>query len=366
MTSFLRRSGFGAFLVSVLSLCGFLALSASPASRPVPASSTTLRQVADARHILIGAAAASRFLSEPDYAAILGTEFSQLQAENEMKFGLIHPRPDSDPNPYNFTGGDALVAFAQAHNMVVRGHTLVWHNQIPDWIKRGNYSSQQLAYILKGHIHTVMTHYAPKVYAWDVVNEAFEDDGSMRHTIWYDKPGATAGKGTEYIEQVFRWAREADPKAKLFYNDYDAEEINKKSDAIYAMARDFKQRGVPLDGVGFQAHVTLKFDDPAKLDSFAKNLERFAKLGLELHITELDVRLSDGSPESLAAEGKLYGEITKLCVQQPSCKLLQTWGFTDRHSWIPGWYKGMGWALPWDDKYQKKPAYEAMLKELSK
>ncbi len=136
-----------------------------------------------------------------------------------------------------------------------------------------------------------MAHYASKVYAWDVVNEAFNDDGTMRHTIWYDQPGIGAGAGTKYIEQALRWAREADPSAKLFYNDYDAEEINKKSDAIYAMAKDFKKRGVPLDGIGFQTHVSLKFDDPAKLASFAKNLERFAKLGLELHITELDVRL---------------------------------------------------------------------------
>ena len=119
-------------------------------------------------------------------------------------------------------------------------------------------------------------------------------------------------------------------------------------------------RGVPLDGIGFQAHVSLKFDDPAKLESFAKNLDRFAKLGLELHITELDIRLSDSSAESLSAQAKLYGEITTACVRQPACKLLQTWGFTDKHSWIPQFYKGQGWALLWDEKYQKKPAYEAI------
>ena len=115
-----------------------------------------------------------------------------------------------------------------------------------------------------------MTHYASKVYAWDVVNEAFNDDGTMRHTIWYDQPGIGVGTGTKYIEQALRWAHEADPGAKLFYNDYDAEIINKKSDAIYEMAKDFKKRGVPLDGIGFQTHVSLKFDDPAKLASFAE------------------------------------------------------------------------------------------------
>ena len=350
-------------------LCGMILEpgSASPESRAAAQSPAgTLRQAAETRQITIGTAAASRYLAEAEYSTILGSEFSQLQAENEMKFGAIHPRPDTDPNPYDFKGGDALVAFAQSHNMVVRGHTLVWHNQVPDWVKKGSYSAPQLAYILHGHIKTVMTRYASKVYAWDVVNEAFNDDGTMRHTIWYDQPGLGAGAGTKYIEQGLRWAHEADPGAKLFYNDYDAEEMNKKSDAIYAMARDFKARGVPLDGVGFQAHVTLKFDDPAKLASFPKNLDRFAKLGLELHITELDVRLDDSSPASFTAQGKLYGEITTLCVQQPACKLLQTWGFTDKHSWIPGFYKGQGWALLWDDKYQKKPAYAAVHDALTK
>ncbi len=157
-----------------------------------------------------------------------------------------------------------------------------------------------------------MAHFASKVYAWDVVNEAFNDDGTMRSTIWYNKPGIGGGAGTKYIEQALRWAHEGDPGAKLFYNDYDAEDMNKKSDAIYDDGADFKKRGVPLDGIGFQAHVSLKFDDPAKLESFAKNLERFAKLGLELHITELDIRLSDSSAALLNAQAKLYGEITTL------------------------------------------------------
>jgi len=354
-------------------LCGMVLQSSSAAPHKTAVSSatvsspdTTLRQAAAAHHITIGAAAASKYLAEADYAAILGSEFSQLQAENEMKFGLIHPRPDTDPNPYDFTGGDALVTFAQSHNMVVRGHTLVWHNQVPSWVTKGGYAAPQLAEILHGHIKTVVTHYASKVYAWDVVNEAFNDDGSMRHTVWYDQPGIGVGEGTKYIEQALRWAREADPNAQLFYNDYDAEVVNRKSDAIYAMAKDFKKRGVPLDGIGFQTHISLKFDDPAKLASYARNLERFAKLGLELHITELDVRLTDSSAASLAAQAKLYGEITALCVRQPACKLIQTWGLTDKRSWIPQFYKGQGWALLWDDKYQKKPAYEAVHDALTK
>lgn len=338
----------------------------SQGQHAVPAAAATLRDVAVFRNVAVGTAAASAHLRERDYSTILGSEFSQLQAENEMKFGVIHPRSDTDPNPYDFKGGDALVAFAQSHNMLVRGHTLVWHNQVPGWVKNGGYTAAQLATILKSHIHTLMAHYASKVYAWDVVNEAFNDDGTMRSTIWFDQPGIGAGRGTAYIEQALRWAHEADPTAKLFYNDYDEEVENKKSDAIYAMAKDFKKRGVPLDGIGFQTHVSLKFDDPGKLASYAHNLERFAKLGLILHITELDVRLNDSTSASLSAQAHLYGEITALCLQQPACKLVQTWGFTDKHSWIPAFYKGQGWALLWDADYRKKPAYAAVRDALAK
>ena len=324
-------------------------------------TTTTLRQVAAPHSINIGTAADSGFLSDTNYSTILGTEFSQLQAENEMKFGLIHPRPNTDPNPYDFTGADALVAFAQSHNMVVRGHTLVWHNQVPDWVTNGGFTTSQLANILQDHINHVMGHYAGKVYAWDVVNEAFNDNGTLRDTIWYDQPGiGLAGLQTQYIEQAFRWAHTADPNAKLFYNDFNAETMNAKSDAIYDMAKDFKNRGVPFDGVGFQTHVDLSFDNSSTLASFANNLQRFAALGLNVHITELDIRLSDSSTVSLNAQAKLYGELMTICVQQPRCKLFQTWGFTDKYSWIPGAFPGMGWALLWTDTYQKKPAYTSV------
>lgn len=333
----------------------------SGSSTTIPPVSSTLRQVAAPHGISLGTAADSAHLSEPSYAAILGSEFSQLQAENEMKFEIVHPRPDTDPKPYDFTGGDALVAFAQAHTMVVRGHTLVWHNQVSKWVTSGGYTAPQLATILQGHVDTVMGHYASKVYAWDVVNEAFNDDGTMRHSIWYDQPGiGYAGQSTQYIEQALRWAHAADPNAKLFYNDYNAETINAKSDVIYAMAQDFKNRGVPLDGIGFQTHIDLNFDNASTLASFASNLQRFVTLGLDVHITELDIRVSDSSVASLTAQAKLYGELAAMCVQQPRCKVFQTWGFTDKYSWVPSVFKGQGWALLWDASYQKKPAYTAL------
>jgi len=357
----LSISFIAALCLTILPFAAALVPRQAPASPP-----TTLRILAKARGVTIGAAVPARLLSDQQYTAILGSEFSQLEPENEMKFAAIHPRPDSDAQPYDFAQADALVVFANGHNMLVRGHTLVWHKQVSDWVAKGNLSASQLGDVLQNHIRTVVARYASKVYAWDVVNEAFDTDGSLRNTLWYDQPGIGVGPGTKFIEQAFRWAHEADPSAKLFYNDFDTEEVNAKSDAIYAMAKDFKGRGVPLDGIGFQAHLTLKFDDPAKLASFASNLDRFAKLGLELHITELDVRLDDSTPAAFSAQARPYGEVAAICLRQPACKLIQTWGFTDKYSWIPRSFPGHGWALLWDENYQKKPAYNQLRDTLAK
>src|SRR5882762_9817252 len=179
-----------------------------------------------------------------------------------MKFGPVHPRANTDPERYNFAPSDTLIGFAGSHPMLVRGHTLVWHKQISDWVVKGHFDSRALNAILQDHIRTVVSHFGNKVYAWDVVNEAFDDDGTMRSTLWYDQPGmGYAGQGTKYIEKALAWAKAVNPGAKLFYNHYDAEVVNPKSDAIYAMAQGFVRRGVPLNGVGFQMHVDLSFDN---------------------------------------------------------------------------------------------------------
>jgi endo-1,4-beta-xylanase len=350
------------FLLLLLAACGGGYGGGGGNNNPPP-NTATLAQNAAKHGLKVGAAADSQFLvSDSTYASVLGSEYNELTAENEMKFASVAPTSPTE----NYTGADALVSFAQAHQMAVRGHTLVWHQQVPAWVSPTD-TPAQLNTILQNHITDEMTHFAGKVYAWDVVNEAFNDDGSgstpatLRSTIWYDSPGIGVGTGTAYIEQAMKWAHAADSTAKLFYNDYNIETQNPKSDAVYAMAQDFTTRGVPLDGIGFQFHVDLSFDNPNVLASVASNFQRFAALGLAIHITELDIRLSDSSAASFAAQAKLYGELATICVQQPKCTTFQTWGFTDKYSWIPGFFTGMGWALPWDANYAKKPAYTSLL-----
>lgn len=331
---------------------------------PVSAAAVnTLRAAAQSHNLIIGSAADAKHLSEQPYGTTLSSEYSQLQAENEMKFASIHP----ERGAYNYAAPDALVAFAEKNSMKVRGHTLVWHRQVPAWITRPAtpWTPTSLNHVLKDHIVNVVGHYKGRVYAWDVVNEAFNDDGTMRSSVWYDAPGiGFAGKGTKGIEQAFRWAHAADPAAKLFYNDYSVETMNAKSDAIYAMAQDFVKRGVPISGIGLQLHIDPSFDNPATLASLSKNIERLAALGLEVHFTEVDVKLASNSAENLQRQAKTYADLMTVCLQESSCKVFQTWGFTDKYSWIPSTYPGFGWALLFDAAYEKKPAYQALLKTL--
>lgn len=322
----------------------------------------SLREQADKSGMLIGTAVNPSRVAEAPYAATLAREFNMVEPENVMKWGAIRPNRET----FNFKPGDQVVDFAKAHSMKVRGHCLLWHKYNPAWLSSGQFTEAQLSAALKEHITTVMRHYAGQVFAWDVVNEAFDARGGMEQSLWYDRPGiGLAGKKTAYIEQAFRWARAADPKALLFYNDYDTEGLNPKSDAVYAMVKDFKKRGVPIDGVGIQAHVfNLSMNE---ISSLAANMARLTALGVQVHITEMDVALpldaSGGLSDQgdLARQADIYRFIAAACIQQPGCTAFQIWGFTDKYSWIPAYTKGAkGAALPFDQSYAPKPAYAAL------
>ena len=328
----------------------------------------SLREQADKSGLLVGTAVNPALFAEVPYASTLAREFNMVEPENAMKWAAIRPARDK----FNFGPGDQVVAFAQAHKMKVRGHCLLWSEHNPAWLSKGSFTPEQLSKLLREHIATVMKHYSGEVFAWDVVNEAFLANGTIEPSIWYDSPGiGFAGKGTAYIEQAFRWARAADPKALLFYNDYDTEGLNAKSDAVYAMVRDFKKRGVPIDGVGIQAHI---FDiDMKEISSLAANLARLTALGLQVHITEMDVALpldTTGAlldQSGLTRQADVYRVIATACLQQTGCTAFQTWGFTDKYSWIPGYTKGAkGKALLFDELYAPKPAYNALREVLER
>ena len=200
-----------------------------------------------------------------------------------------------------------------------------------------------------------MTHYGPRAYCWDVVNEALDSSGLKPSAPWY--PALP-----DYIDVAFKAARAAGgDKLKLFYNDYSAEGMNAKSDQVYALVKGMLARGVPIDGVGLQFHWSLDGHDP--LPDVAKNMARLGALGLEVHITELDIKcVKSGSGEPcdqnrLNRQAQLYADILKVCLEAPTCKSFESWGFTDKHTWLSADTK----PLPFDDAYRAKPALDAMI-----
>lgn len=321
----------------------------------------SLRQAAQDIGLMVGTAVKPALFSNPDYARTLVRQFNIVEAENEMKWTATEPTR----GVFDFRAGDRVVQFAEAHDVKVRGHNLLWGKYNPAWLEKGRFTPDQLRRIMKNHIQMVVRHYRGRVFAWDVVNEAFDSEGHLRHTLWYDEPGiGLAGKGTAYIAQALRWAHEADPHALLFYNDFAADGINAKSDAIYEMVKDFKEQGFPINGVGLQMHVFDPEDVPSNL---ARNIARFTRLGVEVQITEMDVALplaghGQASDSQLAWQAIIYRNIAKTCAENPGCTAFQMWGFTDRYSWIPAHTKGKrGAALIFDADYGPKPAYQAVV-----
>ena len=327
-------------------------ITATPQPAPVPTLAQSLRGAAFNRKILIGAAAAPEYIRrDPQYASTLGREFSALTPENTMKFGPLEPTQGT----FQFDDADFLVNFAEANGMQVRGHTLVWHNELPQWLLGGNFTREELIAIIREHISTVVGRYRGHVYAWDVVNEAIDDQtGQLRGTIW------SKGIGPDYIDMAFRFAREADPNAKLIYNDYGGDGLGKKSDAIYALVKGMKERGVPIDGVGLQSHFPL--DGPPHAADVDANMKRLAALGLQVQITELDIRMAvPATDANLERQADEYRGYLETCLANSNCTMFVMWGFTDKYSWIPDRYPGKGAALIFNEQYQPEPAYSALL-----
>ena len=308
-----------------------------------PALTGPLRALAARRGVSVGATVlTSSSLTDAQYAAVLGGEYSMLTPENDMKWSAVHPQP----GVYGFVAPDLDVAFAQSHGMAVRGHNLAWWADNPTWLTTIPYTRDQLIGILHDHIQTVVGHFRGKVAQWDVVNEGLSGG------FWWDRIGP------EYIDMAFRWAHEADPAAKLFYNDAGDEGLGGHSDAVYNLVRGLKQRGVPIDGVGLEGHFDL---NPPPLRDIAASMARLNALGLETAITELDVRLRvPPSAADLERQRAIYNGLLSTCLAARNCKTFVSWGFTDKASWVPSAYPGYGAALPFDEQYAAKPAYYGM------
>jgi endo-1,4-beta-xylanase len=335
------------FLLAVSFLCGTVPVNGD--DKPIK---DHLRDLAG--DFLIGYASNDNFWTLPDvatYEATASDEFNILTPENQMKFQDTEPQQ----GVFDFAAGDRHVQFAQAHGMKVHGHCLVWHHELPNWVTGRSWTAAQLTAVMTKHIDAEVGHYKGKVALWDVVNEALNDDGSLRQTIW------ETTIGPQYIPLAYRQAHADDPNAVLVYNDFSVETVNAKSTAELALISKLRQQGVPINAVGFQMHLDRGID----VSSLAANMQRFARLGLQIYVTEMDVRYPTPiSQADMEAQAKVYSDVLQTCLNQPACKGLQTWGFTDKYSWIPARHPGEGAALEFDANYAPKPAYFSMQQAL--
>ncbi|RJT07793.1 endo-1,4-beta-xylanase [Halococcus sp. IIIV-5B] len=313
----------------------------------------SLRSVAEAQGFDVGAAVDADLLrNDAGYWNLLRREFTAVTPENALKMGPLRPSPDT----YDFGDADAVVNFGLEYDMTVRGHTLVWHNQTPAWFEEWEYTDEGIEGFLRDHIHTVAGRYRDKIDAWDVVNEAVADDGSMRETVWYD------AMGEAYLDRAFEWA-DGVTDADLYYNDYGADGVNEKSDAVYDLITRMLDRDVPIDGVGLQLHALHDEPDP---ESIAANVRRFEDLGLDVQITEMDVAYpEDELPENhRERQAEYYRAIVETCLDT-GCKTLVTWGVRDDDSWVPGWFSGLTDDPLLFDGSTPKPAYHAIVDVLA-
>ncbi|WP_424532724.1 endo-1,4-beta-xylanase [Sphaerisporangium viridialbum] len=375
---------FFAIGAAVLTLAG--ALTAVPvfaAQRHPTVAEQSLRALAARHELAIGTAIdmdALRDAADPQYRALAASQFSTVTAENVMKWEALEPTR----GVYKWGPADELIDFARRNKQQVRGHVLVWQNQLPTWLTQGvndgTISDAQLRDILRDHITTVVKHFKGKIWQWDVVNEAASDPWDSPSSI-HLKGFWAQHLGPGYIADAFRWARAADPGALLFYNDYNIEAFGDRGPSdktwyVYTMARQLRASGVPIDGVGSQGHLGTQYGD---YDAFqvGEVLGAFSDLGLATAFTEVDVRsqMTDGvragdsneiNPR-LQASASNYSVLLQACLANRHCLSYTVWGFTDRHSWVPGWFSDPpeGMATLYDESYQPKRAYNAVKADLA-
>lgn len=317
-------------------------------------------------YFLVGAAVTPRSLHGED-SALLVTHFNSLTAENAMKMGPIHPRE----NEYNWKDADSIVNFAKRHGHKMRGHTLCWHTQAPAWMFKNSsgdtVTKEVLLQRLKDHITTVVNRYKNDVYAWDVVNEVIDDNDTAfyRKSIWYKVTG------DEFIRKAFEYAHAADPKAILFYNDYNTENPRKR-EKIYQMVKKMKESGIPIHGVGLQGHWSINNPSQEELE---KSIQMFSSLGLQVQVTELDISVYAGRQGGQIVNGQRRDTTSAFTeemerLQREKYKMafdvfrkhrdkitgVTFWNVSDRSTWLDG--RGRkNYPLLFDVNRQPKKAY---------
>ena len=321
----------------------------------------TLNQAAQQSNRVAGSAMNTAAMSiDEAYRELLLSEFGGFTPENATKWGPLQPNGSTT---WSFDTADTMVAYGQEAGRRVKGHALVWHTQMPWWVAPAltgdpSVDATFMTAAMNAHIINTLTHFGDAVPDWDVANEVLNEDGSWRHSPYYD------ALGSDYIAQAFVLAAETSPATRLFYNDYNVEGLNAKSDAMTLMLADLLNAGVRVDGVGLQMHLK-RGHHPSRAD-IAANMTRLAALGLTVHVSEMDVRighLTGPESERLLAQAMTYYDVAAACVSVPACEQLGFWGYTDRYSWIDSHF-GEDDPLLYDEDLNPKPARAAVIAAL--
>lgn len=362
-----------------LTLAGGAAVVEAQSSATAPPANS-LRALGAKVKLHVGTAATPQDLSDPTLSELAANQFSLFTPENEMKWGSVEPTQ----GVFNWTGADNLVNFAEAHQALVRGHTLVWHNQLPNWLTQGvsagTITNDQLRTLLQQHITTEVSRYRGRIFQWDVVNEMLTDSNPSQvnpNDFWISH----LGQGI--IADVFRWAHAADPQALLCYNDYNIggeDGSNAKFTAAFNLVQGLLAQGVPISCVGNQGHLDLQFGFNPNL--MTQDLQQYASLGLKVALTEVDVRTfvetsdanqtpivsaADPTPSHTAdpAAADWYTGMLQACLAVKDCISFTVWGFDDSESWVPGTFAGEGDADLYDVNLNPKTQYTAVQQTLS-
>ncbi|KAJ6615146.1 beta-1,4-endoxylanase [Mycena sp. CBHHK59/15] len=329
--------------------------STSTAAGSGSTGSVMLNSVAksSAGKLYFGSATDNSELSDTAYVAILKNNamFGQISPANSMKWDATEP----EQGTFTFTQGDAIASFAKGNGQLLRGHNCVWYQQLPSWVN--SVATSQLSSVLTTHVSTVVKHYAGQVYAWDVVNvfheEPFNDDGSWRSFVFYN------GLGTNYVTTALTAARAADPAAKLYINDYNIETAGAKATAMLNLVKALKAANVPIDGIGMESHLIVG-EVPAA-SAFISNWEQFTALGVEVAVTELDIRMTLPATAALLAQQQIdFNSVVSACKAVAKCVGVTVWDYTDKYSWVPSTFSGQGEACPWDANLVPKPAFNGI------
>lgn len=287
------------------------------------------------------------------------SQFNSFTAENIFKPEYLHP----EENYFYWTEADSMASYCIANDKRLHGHTLIWHQQIPSWIENFQGDANAWDLLMKIHIQTIVTHFKGKVKSWDVVNEAFEEDGTLRNSIWQEKIG------DDYIQKAFQYAHEADPDALLFYNDYNLESNGRKRKAVLDFFDELRATGIQVDGIGMQTHVNVC---TARSNEIVRAFSDVADADYLVHVSELDIALNPKGKaigydqDLLYDQAILLSEIVKGYNSLPANLQygITFWGVYDGQSWIRTYYNRDDYPLLYDDNYQVKPCYCAMKKHL--